>query len=117
MNRIKALYHSRAIGCAGRDVYYKRNREAWIGKLDQEGPKRRVELLYTQLDQLKDLKRHAKKEMLQEARRQADFQILGKIPGMSPIRVCQILATLLTPTPVPEQAAVVDLPGIKCHHP
>jgi Transposase len=32
MNRIKALYRSWSIRCAGRDVYYKRNRENWLLK-------------------------------------------------------------------------------------
>ena len=32
MNRIKALYRSWSIRCAGRDVYYKRNRDQWLSK-------------------------------------------------------------------------------------
>ena len=33
MNRLKALYRSWAIPCAGRDVYYTRHREEWLGKI------------------------------------------------------------------------------------
>src|SRR5438552_867749 len=32
MNRLKALYRSWAIPCAGRDVYYRRHRSAWLDK-------------------------------------------------------------------------------------
>ncbi len=32
MNRLKALYRSWAIPCAGRDVYYTRHRSEWLGK-------------------------------------------------------------------------------------
>ncbi len=31
MNRLKALYRSWAIPCAGRDVYYARHRAEWLG--------------------------------------------------------------------------------------
>src|SRR5437667_9064589 len=33
MNRLKALYRSWAIPCAGRDVYYTRHRAEWLGKI------------------------------------------------------------------------------------
>ena len=33
MNRLKALYRSWAIPCAGRDVYYTRHRSEWLGKI------------------------------------------------------------------------------------
>jgi len=33
MNRLKALYRSWAIPCAGRDVYYTRHRSQWLEKI------------------------------------------------------------------------------------
>jgi hypothetical protein len=33
MNRLKALYRSWAIPCAGRDVYYTRHRSQWLEKM------------------------------------------------------------------------------------
>ena len=33
MNRLKAMYRSWAIPCAGRDVYYTRHRAEWLGKI------------------------------------------------------------------------------------
>jgi hypothetical protein len=38
MNRLKALYRSWAIPCAGQEVYSPRHRAAWIEKLRQESP-------------------------------------------------------------------------------
>jgi hypothetical protein len=33
MNRIKAMYRSRAIACSGADVYKSQRRDAWLAKL------------------------------------------------------------------------------------
>ena len=55
MNRLKALYRSWAIPCAGRDVYYTRHRAEWLGKSGEAGVRRRAEQLYQQLDMLQQL--------------------------------------------------------------
>ena len=34
MNRVKAVYRSWAIPCAGRDVYYTRHRAEWLEKCE-----------------------------------------------------------------------------------
>ena len=52
MNRLKALYRSWAIPCAGRDVYYTRHRSQWLEKIPEAGTRRRAEQLYQQLDML-----------------------------------------------------------------
>src|SRR5438105_597875 len=46
MNRLKALYRSWAIPCAGRDVYYTRHRSQWLEKIPEAGTRRRAEQLY-----------------------------------------------------------------------
>ena len=38
MNRLKALYRSWAIPCAGRNVYYTRHRAEWLGKIREAVP-------------------------------------------------------------------------------
>src|SRR2546422_11769883 len=43
MNRLKALYRSWAIPCAGRDVYYTRHRSEWLGKIPEAGTRRRAD--------------------------------------------------------------------------
>jgi hypothetical protein len=46
MNRLKAVYRSWAIPCAGRDVYYRRHRAQWLEKIREAGVRRRAERLY-----------------------------------------------------------------------
>lgn len=97
MNRVKALFRSRAIACSGRDVYYSRNRSQWMGMLTQEGLTRRAELLYKQLDHLRPLRRDAKKAMVIEARRHSAFKKLCGVPGLGPVRAAQIIAAVGSP--------------------
>jgi hypothetical protein len=67
MSRLKAVYRSWAIPCAGRDVYYARHRAEWLGKILHAGPRRRAELLYEHLDMLQRLRQQARRELLVEA--------------------------------------------------
>src|SRR5215470_20152710 len=43
MNRLKALYRSQAIPCAGTSIYVSRYRADWLGKLTEGGIHRRAE--------------------------------------------------------------------------
>ena len=70
MNRLKALYRSWAIPCAGRDVYYTRHRSQWLEKIPEAGTRRRAEQLYQQLDMLQHLRQQARRELLAESRQQ-----------------------------------------------
>jgi transposase len=45
MNRLKAVYRSWAIPCAGRDVYYRRHRTQWLAKIGKPAVRRRAERL------------------------------------------------------------------------
>ena len=49
MNRLKAIYRSWAIPCAGQQVYSPRHRAAWLEKLREAGVRRRAEQTYQQL--------------------------------------------------------------------
>jgi hypothetical protein len=69
MNRLKALYRSWAIPCAGRDVYYTRHRSQWLEKIREAGPRHRAEHLYLQLDMLQHLRQQARRELLAESRK------------------------------------------------
>ena len=64
MSRVKAVYRSWAIPCAGRDVYYTRHRAEWLGKIAEAGVRRRAEQLYQQLDMLQHLRQQARRELL-----------------------------------------------------
>jgi transposase len=51
-NRLKALYRSWAIPCAGQKVYAPRDRSEWLAKITEAGVHRRAEIYYQQLDAL-----------------------------------------------------------------
>ncbi len=97
MNRLKALYRSRGIACSGREVYYTRNRQQWLGKLSEEGFRLRAEFLYQQLDHLRPLSREAKKALVKAAQPPPAFKRLGAVAGLGPIRVSQIIAAVGSP--------------------
>ena len=97
MSRIKAIFRSRGIRGAGRSIYYQKNRQLWLNKLDRPEKRQRAELLFRQLDQLMLLRRESKKAMLQAARAEKPYAILSQIPGIGPIRTAIILAIVVTP--------------------
>jgi transposase len=97
MNRLKALYRSWAIPCAGRDVYYTRHRAEWLAKIQEAGVRRRAERLYLQLDMLKKLRQQARRELLAESRKHAITSKLRQIPYLGPIRSALAVALIQTP--------------------
>jgi transposase len=97
MNRLKALYRSWAIPCAGRDVYYTRHRAEWLGKIPEAGVRRRAEQLYQQLDMLQQLRQQVRRELLAESRKHAITAKLRQIPYLGPIRSALVVALMQTP--------------------
>jgi len=97
MNRLKALYRSWAIPCAGRDVYYTRHRSQWLEKIPEAGTRWRAEQLYEQLDMLQHLRQQARRELLAEGRKHTITAKLRRIPALGPIR--SVLAVALIQTP------------------
>ena len=97
MNRLKALYRSWAIPCAGRDVYYTRHRSEWLGKIPEAGTRRRAEQLYQQLDMLQHLRQQARRELLAESRKHTITAKLRQIPSLGPIRSALAVALIQTP--------------------
>jgi hypothetical protein len=97
MNRLKALYRSWAIPCAGRDVYYTRHRSQWLKKIPEAGTRRRAEQLYQQLDMLQHLRQQARRELLAESRTHAITAKLRQIPSLGPIRSALAVALIQTP--------------------
>src|SRR6202166_1823782 len=67
MNRLKAVYRSWAIPCAGKGVYAPRHRAEWLQKLPEAGVRRRAERLYQQLDMLRPLRQDPRQELLPES--------------------------------------------------
>jgi transposase len=97
MNRLKALYRSWAIPCAGRDVYYTRHRNQWLEKIPEAGTRRRAEQLYQQLDLLQQLRQRARSELLAESRKHGITARLRQIPSLGPIRCALAVALIQTP--------------------
>src|SRR5450631_575463 len=94
MNRLKAVYRSWAIPCAGRDVYYTRNRKQWVAKIREAGVRRRAERLYEQLDMLQHLRQQAQRELLAESRKHAITAKLRQIRYLGPIRSALAVALM-----------------------
>src|ERR1700678_1580933 len=97
MNRLKALYRSWAIPCAGRDVYYARHRAEWLDKIKEAGVRRRAERLYQQLDMLQHLRQQARRDLLVESRKHPSIAQLRQIPYLGPIRSALVVARIQTP--------------------
>jgi transposase len=97
MNRLKALYRSWAIPCAGTQVYAPRHRSEWLSKIREAGVCRRAELYYQQLDALRFLRQQARKELLAEASKHSATKLLRQIPGIGSLRAAHLVALLQTP--------------------
>jgi hypothetical protein len=69
MNRLKAIYRSWAIPCAGQQIHFRRHRAAWLEKLREAGVRRRAEQTYQQLDFLMGIRKETRKELLAESRK------------------------------------------------
>jgi len=67
MTRLKAVYRSWAIPCAGKQVYAPRYRDEWLGKIREAGVRRRAEFYYQQLDELRSLRQQVRRELLAES--------------------------------------------------
>jgi transposase len=97
MNRLKALYRSRAIACAGHALYRQEKEGEWLAKLKEPGVRRRAQLLYRELRALKELRQEAKQAMLRESRKHPARKLLEGVPKLGAVRVAQIIATVDTP--------------------
>jgi len=97
MNRLKALYRSWAIPCAGQQVYAPRYRSEWLGKITEAGVRRRAELYYQQFDALDILRQQVRSDLLAESRKHGAMKWLRQIPSIGPIRAALLIALIQTP--------------------
>src|SRR5436305_14516474 len=97
MNRIKSVYRSWAIPCAGTSVYTPRHRGDWLEKLVEPGVRVRAEHLYQQLDSLQPVRLEARRQLLLESHKHAAVKLLRQIPSIGPIRAALLVALLQTP--------------------
>ena len=97
MLRIKALFRARGIKTPGAAVYHPEKRKQWLAQLTERGVRFRADVLYAELDLLRELRPRAKATMVAEARRDPAWPVLQTIPFFGPVRVAQLLATMQTP--------------------
>jgi transposase len=69
----------------------------WLSKLLDRGARFRAEVLYAQIDGLRELRPKAKAAMIAEARKDPAWPVLRSIPCLGPVRVALLLATMKTP--------------------
>ncbi len=97
MSRVKAIYRSWAIPCAGKQVYAPRHRAEWLAKISEAGVRRRAEFYYQQLDALRSLRQEVRRELLAESKKHKAWKRLCQIPSIGPIRAAVLLGILQTP--------------------
>jgi transposase len=97
MNRLKALYRSWGIPCAGERVYAPRHRSEWLAKISEAGVRRRAEFYYQQLDALQILRQQVRHDLLAESRKHSAMRGLRQIPSIGPIRAALLIALIQTP--------------------
>jgi transposase len=97
MTRLKAVYRSWAIPCAGKRVYAPRYRAQWLDKIAEAGVRRRAEFYYQQLDQLGSLRQQVRRELLAESGKHRASKLLCQVPSIGPIRAALLIAILQTP--------------------
>src|SRR5579875_487217 len=97
MNRVKAIYRSWGIPCAGERVYNPRHREQWLRKITPASVRHRAEIYYEQLDALVRLLQQARREILAEGKKHQAWKLLRSIPSLGPIRAALLVAIVQTP--------------------
>ena len=97
MGRLKALYRSRAIACAGQKPYGTRHRDEWLAQLTDSGLQRRARRLYQELDVLQQLRREARRDLILECRKHSEAKLLRTVPWLGPIRVALLIGRVQTP--------------------
>jgi transposase len=97
MNRLKALYRSWAIPCAGQRVYAPRYRSEWLAKITEAGVHRRAEIYYDEFAALRSLREQVRRDLLAEGRKHKAMKLLRQIPSIGLIRAALLIALMQTP--------------------
>ena len=113
MSRVKAIYRSWGIPCAGKQVYAPRHRAQWLAKISEVGVLRRAEFYYQQLDALRPLRHEVRRELLAEAQKHARLEIVTRDsvhrsdPGGAVDRADPDTA------PLPQQATALEIQRLR----
>jgi transposase len=96
-NRLKSLYRARGINCDGREIYKPSQGEKWLAKLTEPAARFRAQSLLEQLETIQGLRKAARVELIKQARKHSDYQLLLTVPGIGPVRAAQLLAWIGVP--------------------
>ncbi len=97
IRRIKALYRSQAIACAGKKCLGKRHRAEWMERLSDSGQRRRAEWLYEELDAVQGLRRQSRQAVMVECGKYQAAKLLRTMPFLGPLRAAMLIARVQTP--------------------
>jgi transposase len=95
-NRIKALFRSRGIQVAGKNVYNAANRPEHLLALPAS-TRPAAELLFAQYDAIAPIRARAHAELVAESHRHPEPRWLETCPGLGEIRAAQLAAIVVTP--------------------
>src|SRR5215468_9947279 len=109
MSRLKAIYRSWGIHCAGPQVYSPRYRAEWLAKIAEAGVRRRAELYYLQFDTLAALRQGVRRELLAESRKHPATKLRRQIPLDRPHPRRSVGRTDPDAQPLSHQASAVGL--------
>jgi transposase len=96
-NRLKALFRSRALPCAGQRLYAPRTRAARLTELPDDGTRFRAELVGRAIDALAPLIADAKRALRLEAKKHPAYALVSSVPGFGPVRSSVVIATVVYP--------------------
>jgi transposase IS116/IS110/IS902 family protein len=68
-----------------------------VGKIAETGVRRRAEIYYQQLDALRSLRQHVRRDLLAESGKHSAMKLLRQIPSIGPIRAALLIALMQTP--------------------
>ena len=97
MNRIKAIYRSWAIPCAGQSCYSPRQRQGFLSLLPNADVRGRADIFYQQMDSLLALRQQVRARLLRHGRKHPAFGLLRQIPYIGPIRTTLLIVFIQTP--------------------
>jgi transposase len=97
MGRLKAVFRSHAIPCAGKKLYGRKHRDQYLSELGVGGLRRRAECLYEELEALQKLRRQAKRDMILECRKYPESKLLCSVPFLGPVRAAVLIGRVQTP--------------------
>jgi transposase len=97
MNRIKALYRSYAIPCAGLSCYGPKQREKWLAKLPHKAVQARAKVYYEQLDSLVKLRQEVRQQLLDKGKKHTAYSKLKSMPWIGPISTVLVIAFVQIP--------------------